>query len=226
MKKKIRVIVVDDESVVREGVVAILSLQSDLDVVGEAQDGILAVQLARKTKPDVILLDLVMPKQDGLATIPKLKEIMPDVRILVLTSFAESDRVYQAIKSGALGYLLKDATRAQLLQAVRDVANGQASIPPSIALKVIHEIDHPSDLLYTAEPLTPRELETLRLIARGLSNQEIAGILFVHERTVAKYVSSILEKLQLANRTQAALYAIHEGLTEPRDKNKKAGERT
>jgi two-component system, NarL family, response regulator LiaR len=223
--KKIRILVIDDESVVREGVVAILSLQSDLEVVGEAQDGLEAVTLARKTKPDVILLDMVMPKQDGLATIPKIKEILPESRILVLTSFAESDRVYQAIKSGALGYLLKDATRAQLLQAIRDVANGQASIPPSIALNVIHEIDHPSALLYTAEPLTPRELETLRLIARGLSNQEIATILVVHERTVAKYVSSILEKLQLANRTQAALYAIREGLTEPKEKKTKSVER-
>ena len=216
--KKIRILVVDDESVVREGVVAILSLQKDMDVVGEARDGIQAMQLAQKAKPDVMLLDLVMPKQDGLATIQKLKNILPDIRILVLTSFAESDRVYQAIKSGALGYLLKDATRTQLLQAIRDVANDQASIPPGIALKVIHEIDHPSQLLYTADPLTPRELETLRLIARGLSNQEIATALFVHQRTVAKYVSNILEKLQLANRTQAALYAVREGLTEPRDK--------
>ncbi len=216
--KKVRILVVDDESVVREGVVAILSLQPDLDVVGEAQDGIQAVQMARKTKPDVVLLDLVMPKQDGLATIPKLKEILPETRILVLTSFAESDRVYQAIKSGALGYLLKDATRVQLLQAIRDVAKGQASIQPSIALKVIYDIDHPSELLYTADPLTPRELETLRLIARGLSNQEIATELVVHQRTVAKYVSSILNKLQLANRTQAALYAIREGLAESKDK--------
>lgn len=216
--KKVRILVVDDESVVREGVVAILSLQTDLEVVGEAQDGIQAVQMAKKTKPDVVLLDLVMPKQDGLATIPKLKEILPETKILVLTSFAESDRVYQAIKSGALGFLLKDATRVQLLQAIRDVSKGQASIQPSIALKVIYEIDHPSELLYTADPLTPRELETLRLIARGLSNQEIAAELVVHQRTVAKYVSSILDKLQLANRTQAALYAIREGLAESKDK--------
>jgi len=214
--KKIRALVVDDESVVREGIATILSLQPDMEVVGEACDGIQATQLAQKTMPDVILLDLVMPKLDGLATIPKLKEILPDSRILVLTSFAESDRVYQAIKAGALGYLLKDATRVQLLQAIRDVANGQASIPPGIALKVIHEINHPSHLMYTADPLTPRELETLRLIAKGLSNQEIAEELFVHERTVAKYVSSVLEKLQLANRTQAALYAVREGLTQPR----------
>lgn len=212
--KKIRILVVDDESVVREGVVAILSYQSDLEVVGEAENGIEAVNLARKTKPDVILLDVVMPKQDGLTTIPKLKEAVPDTRILVLTSFAEADRVYQIIKAGAIGYLLKDATRIQLLQAIRDVAKGQASIHPSVALKVIHEIDHPSEILYTADPLTPRELDTLRLIARGLSNQEIAKTMVVHERTVAKYVSSILDKLHLANRTQAALYAIREGLTE------------
>ena len=165
--KKIRIIVVDDENVVREGFVAILRLQQDIDVVGEAIDGIQAVQLASKAKPDVVLLDLAMPKQDGLTTIPKLKEILPDGKILVLTSFAESDQVYQAIKSGALGFLLKDATRVQLLQAIRDVSNGQASIQPSIAMKVIQEIDHPSHLLYTADPLTPRELETLRLIARG-----------------------------------------------------------
>jgi NarL family two-component system response regulator LiaR len=115
-----------------------------------------------------------------------------------------------------LGFLLKDATRVQLLQGIRDVAKGLASIQPSIAMKVINEIDHPSELIYTANPLTPRELETLKLIARGLSNQEIATALFVHERTVAKYVSSILNKLHLANRTQAALYAINEGLAEPK----------
>jgi len=212
--KKIRILVVDDESVVREGVVAILSYQKDFEVVAEAENGIQAIELALKTKPDVILLDMVMPKQDGLATIPKLKEILPDARILVLTSFAEADRVYQTIKAGALGYLLKDSTRVQLMQAIRDVAKGQASIHPSVALKVIHEIDHPSELMYTSEPLTPRELDTLRLIARGQSNQEIATALTVHERTIAKYVSNILNKLHLANRTQAALYAVREGLTE------------
>lgn len=218
---KVRILVVDDENVVREGVATILSLQSDMEVVGEALDGLQAVQIARKTKPDIVLLDLVMPRQDGLATIPVLKEIAPDTKILVLTSFAESDRVYQAVKSGALGYLLKDATRDQLLQAVRDVSRGLTFMQPSIAMKMIQEIDHPSELLYTADPLTPREHETLRLIARGLSNQEIAQSLGISERSVAKYVSSILDKLHLANRTQAALYAIREGLTEPRDKNNK-----
>ena len=211
--KKTKILVVEDQSVVREGVVAILSLQDDMEVVGEAVDGLVAVEIARKTKPDVILLDMVMPRQDGLTTIPQLKELVPDARILVLTSFAESNRVYQAIKSGALGYMLKDTTRTQLLQAIRDVARGQASIQPSIAMKVIHEIDNPTEATGMTESLTRRELETLRLIARGLSNQEIAGVLVVHERTIAKYVSSILNKLHLANRTQAALYAINQGLT-------------
>jgi NarL family two-component system response regulator LiaR len=216
--KKTRILVVDDENVVREGIVAILRLQQDLQVVGEALDGIQAVELAAKAKPDVVLLDLQMPRQDGLATIPKLVQLLPECRILVLTSFTENDRVYEAIKSGALGYLLKDSTRTQLLQAIRDVAKGQASIQPSIAVKVIQDIKHPAHAQYTADPLTPRELDTLRLIARGMSNQEIANELHVHQRTVAKYVSSILAKLHLASRTQAALFAVREGLTEPRAK--------
>lgn len=214
---KIRVLVVDDQAVVRDGVVAILSFYTDIEVVGEAEDGAKALTLAQQTQPDVILLDLVMPRLDGLETIPKIKELAPEARILVLTSFAEGERVYQAIKAGALGYLLKDATREQLVQAIRDVAQGQASLHPSIALKVIQEINQPEKLLYTADPLTPRELETLRLIARGLTNQEIAMELNVHERTIAKKVSSILAKLHLANRTQAALYALRKGLDEPPD---------
>lgn len=214
--KATRILVVDDENIVRDGFVAILSFQTDIKVVGEANDGIKAVELARQTKPDVILLDLKMPNQNGLETIPKIKAISPDSKILVLTGFDESDLAYQSIKAGALGFLLKDATRAQLLQAIRDVANGRASIPPSIAMKVINELDHPAEPIYTANPLTPREVEVLKLIARGLSNQEIAQALFVHERTVAKYVSSILNKLHLANRTQVALYAIDKGLAEPK----------
>jgi len=210
--KKIRILVVEDQTVVREGIVAILSFQPDLEVVGEAQDGIQAVEIAQKTKPDVILLDMVMPRQDGLTTIPQLKTVVPTARILVLTSFAESNRVYQAIKAGALGYMLKDTTRTQLLQSIRDVALGQASIHPSIAMKVIHEFDQQSEESYSTETLTRRELEALRLIARGLSNQEIANALVVNERTIAKYVSNILNKLHVANRTQAALYAVREGL--------------
>jgi len=210
----IRLIVCDDQTVVREGLVAILAYYSDIEVIGQAEDGVQAVKLAKELQPDVILLDMVMPNMDGLATIPRLKECAPTARILVVTGYAENDRVYQAIKAGALGYILKDATREQLVMAIRDVAQGRASLQPSIAVKLIQEINHPSESKYTADPLTRRELETLRLIARGLSNQEIAAELVVHERTIAKYVSSILDKLQLANRTQAALYALREGISD------------
>ena len=216
--KQISILVVEDQAVVRDGIVAILALQPDVIVVGQAEDGLQAVELVKETQPDVILLDLVMPRQDGITTIPKILEVKPDARILVLTSFADSERVFMAIKAGAIGYLLKDDTREQLMQAIHDVSKGQASLHPSIAMKVIHEINHPAELMYTADPLTPRELETLRLIARGLSNIEIAAELYVHERTIAKYVSRILEKLHLANRTQAALYALDKGLTIPKKK--------
>lgn len=212
--KKIRVLLVEDQAVVREGLAAILSYVSDIEVVGQAKDGIEAVEMLTDTHPDVILLDLVMPRQDGLATIPIIKEKLPGAHILVLTSFADNERVYQAIKFGAQGYMLKDATHTQLIQGIRDVALGQATLYPSIAMRVIRELNNPTELMYTTEPLTPRELETLRLISSGLSNQEIGQKLFVQESTVAKYVSNILDKLHLANRTQAALYAVRKGITE------------
>jgi len=212
--KKIRVLLVEDQAVVREGLAAILSYVSDIEVVGQAKDGIEAVEMLKETHPDVILLDLVMPRQDGLTTIPLIKEKLPEAHILVLTSFADNERVYQAIKFGAQGYMLKDATHTQLIQGIRDVAQGQATLYPSIAMRVIRELNNPTELMYTTEPLTPRELETLRLISSGLSNQEIGQKLFVQESTVAKYVSNILDKLHLANRTQAALYAVRKGITE------------
>ena len=213
--KKIRVLLVEDEAIVREGIAAILGYQEEIEITGQAKDGIEAVELAVKTKPDVILLDLQMPRQDGLTTIPMLKEKLPSTHILVLTSFADSDRVYQAIKCGAVGYMLKDATPTQLMQGIRDVAEGQATLYPSIAMRVIRELNDPGELMLSTEPLTPRELETLRLISSGMSNQEIGDKLFVQERTVAKYVSNILDKLHLANRTQAALYAVRKGITPP-----------
>jgi two-component system, NarL family, response regulator LiaR len=212
--KKIRLLIVDDQTIVREGLAAILANYSDVEVIGKAGDGIQAMDVIKKEKPDVVLLDMKMPNQDGLATIPKIKEFAPNTNILVVTGFPENDLVYQAIKAGALGYILKDATRDQLMQAIRDVNDGRASLQPSIAVKLIQEINHPTELKYTADPLTRRELETIRLIARGKSNQEIAEDLVVNERTIAKYVSSILDKLQLANRTQAALYALREGITD------------
>ena len=212
--KEIRVLVVDDQTVVREGLVSILSFQSDIKIVGQAQDGVEAVAIAKQDKPDVILLDLVMPKRDGLDSISHLREVAPAAKILILTGYADAERVFRAIKAGAIGYMLKDSTWEQLLQAIRDVAKGISYIDSSIAIKVIQEINtdpSPTQINHSLV-LTDRELQTLRLIARGLSNQEIAATLYVHERTIAKYVSNILAKLQLANRTQAALFAIREGL--------------
>lgn len=212
--KEIRVLVVDDQTVVREGLVSILSFQSDIKIIGQAQNGQEAIEIAKQDKPDVILLDLVMPKLDGLESISRLREVAPAAKILILTGYADAERVFHAIKAGAIGYMLKDSTWEQLLQAIRDVSKGQSYIDSSIAIKVIQELHTepaPTQINHSLT-LTEREHQTLRLIAKGLSNQEIAEKLFVHERTVAKYVSNILSKLQLANRTQAALYAIREGL--------------
>ncbi len=209
---KIRILVVDDQTLIRDGLVAILSLQSDFEIVGEAEDGIDAVQIARNTKPDVILLDMSMKRQDGLATIPQLRESVPNSRILILSSFAEHTSVYQAIKLGAVGYMLKDTARIELLQAIRKAAKNEPTMHPSIAVKVINEFNSRKDEEINYGQLTRREMETLKLIALGCSNQEIAMKLVVHERTIAKYVSSVLNKLHLTNRTQAALYAIRQGL--------------
>ena len=211
---KIRVVIVDDQTVIRDGLVAILSFYPDIEVVGQGEDGIQAVSLCKEFKPDVILLDLVMPRQDGLSTIPMIFKVSPATRILVVTSFAEDERVFPAIKAGALGYMLKDFKRDQLVQAIRDVANGQASLHPSIALKVIQEFNNPEEASLKEDALTSRELDTLRLIARGMSNQEIAEEMVIQERTVAKYVSSILDKIHVENRTKAALYALREGISE------------
>jgi two-component system, NarL family, response regulator LiaR len=214
--KKIRIILVDDHTVVREGLALILSKQPDIEIVGQADDGVDAVELVKKIKPDVVLLDMQMPRQDGIETIPILKEMNPDIHILILTSHAENERVYKAIQLGAEGYLLKDATLDQLSDGIRAVAAGQASLFPSMALRIIRDIQTPKEIPYTSDPLTPRELDVLRLIAHGLSNQEIAKKIYVQERSVAKHVSGILSKLHLANRTQAALYAVKEGITPPK----------
>ena len=208
----IRIVIADDHAVVREGLRTLISTKPGMEVVGEAADGIEAVSRVNELEPDVILLDMVMPRMDGLQAINEIKQADPNARILVLTSFDDDERVFSAIKSGALGYLLKDSSPQQLLQAIRDVYHGRSSLHPAIALKVIRELNQPSDLPPTEEPLTAREMETLRLIAQGLTNQEIAGKLSISERTVGKHVSNILDKLHLANRTQVALYALRRGL--------------
>lgn len=213
MTEPIRVLIADDHAVVREGLRALISSEPGMEVVGEAVDGVEAVSKVRSLQPDVILLDLMMPRKNGIEAIDEIKQENPEARILVLTSFAEDDKVFPAIKSGALGYLLKDSSPQELLQAIRDTHEGESSLHPTIARKLIREINRPSDLPPAEEPLTEREVEVLKLVAQGLSNQEIAEILTIGERTVRTHVSHILDKLHLANRTQAALYAVREGLT-------------
>ncbi|MGC9466987.1 MAG: response regulator [Anaerolineae bacterium] len=212
MEDDIRVLIVDDHAIVREGLRWLLRTEPGIELVGEAADGVEAVSKARDLEPDVILMDLVMPRKDGIQAIIEIREHQSDARILVLTSFAEDDKVFPAIKAGAQGYLLKDTSPQALLTAIRDVHAGLPSMHPVVARKLIQELQRPPDLPPTEEPLTVREVEVLRLVARGLSNEEIAERLVVSERTARTHVSNILRKLHLANRTQAALYAIREGL--------------
>jgi two-component system, NarL family, response regulator LiaR len=211
--KRIRILIADDHTVVRGGLIALLEDEAEIEVVGEAADGVEAMLKTRALKPDVILMDLMMPRKTGIEAIEEIKLENPDARILVLTSYSDDDKVFAAIKAGALGYLLKETSTQDLLQAIRDVYSGESSLHPAIARKLIRELNRPTTLPPSDEPLTDREAEVLVLVARGLSNQDIADKLIISERTVRTHVSNILGKLHLANRTQAALYALKEGLT-------------
>ncbi len=210
----IRILIADDHAVVREGLRSFIQIKPDLEVVGEAADGIEVVEKARHLQPDVILLDIVMPRQDGIQAIEQLQQEGSQARILVITSFAEDDLIFPAIKAGALGYLLKDSTPQELIHAIHTVNSGESTLHPTVARKLIEELNRKPELPLTEEPLTERELEVLRLLARGYSNREIAGQLHLSERTVGKYTSNILDKLHLANRTQAALYALRKGIAD------------
>lgn len=214
MSESIRILIADDHAVVREGLRAVIAAEPGMELVGEAKDGIEAVLKARSLQPDVILLDLVMPGQDGVEAIGQIMGENPDARILVVTGFGDDEKLFAAIKAGALGYLLKDASPQILLQAISDVNRGESSLHPAVARKLIQELNRSSRLSPAEEPLTEREVEVLSLVARGLFNQEIAEKLVIGERTVRNHVSNILGKLHLANRTQAALYALREGLAE------------
>jgi NarL family two-component system response regulator LiaR len=208
----IRVLIVDDHEIVRKGIRALLATKRDIQVIGEAKDGAEAVNQAQTLHPDVILMDLMMPKMDGIQATREITSSQPEARILVLTSFAADDQVFPAIKAGALGYLLKDSGPQDLIQAIRRVFRGEPSLDPSVARKVLTELSNPPHKPLTPEPLTGRELEILRLVAQGKSNKEIAGHLVIAEETVHTHVSNILNKLHLASRTQAALYALKEGI--------------
>ena len=213
MNEKITVLLVDDHKVVRQGVRAFLQAQADIEVVAEADSGETAVTLAAEHAPDVVLMDLVMPGTDGIEATRQIKAAQPQMKILVLTSFATDDKVFPAIKAGALGYLIKDTGPDELLNAIRQVHRGEASLHPTIAQKLLAEVAQPEKRPSPTivDPLTEREMDVLKLLARGLSNQEIAEMLVIGVTTVYSHVSNILGKLHLATRTQAALYALREG---------------
>lgn len=210
--RPVRVFIADDHAIVRKGIQAVLELTADIEVVGEAENGREAVAGAVQLKPDVILMDLVMPEMDGIEAIRLITAQQPQARILVLTTFAGEDKILPAIKAGALGYHLKDARPEELAQAIRQVYHGASSLHPVVARKVLKELSRPSERPLTPDPLTQREMQVLRLLAQGLENWEIAERLVITEGTVRTHVSSITGKLRVASRTQAALYALREGI--------------
>jgi NarL family two-component system response regulator LiaR len=224
---KVKVLIVDDHAVVRQGLRTFLELHSDvssddpsalpIEVVGEAANGIEAVRLARSLRPDVVLLDLVMPEMDGIEATPKIVETSPRSRVIILTSFGEEDKVFPAIRAGAHGYLLKDITPDDLVQAVRAAHLGEVQLHPDVARKLMSAVaakeeSPPSQPAAPFGALTDRELEVLRLVASGFNNREIAEKLVISDKTVKTHVSSILGKLHLEDRTQAAIYALRHGL--------------
>ena len=229
MKKSIRVLLVDDHAIVRDGIRSLLKTQPDIEVVGEADNGQAAVSTAESLHPDVVLMDLVMPGMDGIEAIRRIVNDRPESRILVLTSFSAEDQVFPAIKAGAMGYLLKDCDSEELVRAIHQVHLGEPSLHPKIARMLLREVTAPRGegiaappprpgrpavvARPTVDPLTERELEVLKLVAQGKSNREIADELVVSKEAVRTHVSNILSKLHLASRTQATLFALREGLT-------------
>jgi two-component system, NarL family, response regulator LiaR len=203
----IRVLIADDHAVVRRGLRSFLELQEDLEVVGEAADGQEALEAVERLEPDVVLIDLVMPRVDGIEAIRGLRERVPAARAIVLSSFIDDEKLFPAVRAGAAGYLLKDVQPQELVEAIRTVHAGGALLHPKVASRLLEEI--------ATDPLTPREREVLSLIGRGMANKVIARELSLSEKTVKAHVSSILAKLGVTDRTQAALYAVRAGLVAP-----------
>ncbi len=211
--KRIKVMLVDDHAIVRQGLRTYLELVDDFEIIGEASNGIIAVERAAALQPDVILMDLVMPDMDGISATKLLKEKGSKARIIVLTSFAEDSKVIPAIQAGATSFLLKDVTPGDLCDAVRAAYNGEARLHPSVARKLMDQV-MPQPVSHSHErkvTITVREMEVLRLIAAGMSNKQIASNLVISEKTVKTHVSALLSKLDLADRTQLAIYAVKQG---------------
>jgi DNA-binding NarL/FixJ family response regulator len=204
----IRILLVDDHSVVRQGLKMFLALDPDLEVVGEAGNGAEALQLARELKPDVVLMDLLMPVMDGITATAAIHQALPDTEVIALTSVLEDASVTGAVRAGAIGYLLKDTQADELVRAIRAAAAGQVQLSPQALARLMREVRAPE----SPEKLTGRETDVLRLLAQGLSNKEIARDLSIGEKTVKTHVSNILSKLGVSSRTQAALYAVQIGL--------------
>ncbi len=214
---RIRVLLVDDHSVVRMGLKSFFDMLDDIEVVGEASDGSEGVAMARRLKPDVVLMDLLMPNMDGVTAIGRIKAEMPETEIVTMTSFIEEEKVTAALEAGASGYVLKDAEADEVAAAIRAAFAGEVHLDPAVARLLAQRMrtrkDPAQDLV---EPLTEREKDVLRLLGQGKSNKEIGAELFITERTARTYVSNILGKLGLASRTQAALWAVENKLTEPK----------
>jgi NarL family two-component system response regulator LiaR len=213
MDESIRVLVVDDHAVVREGLRTFLELQDGIEVAGEAADGEEAIELAERLRPDVVLMDLVMPALDGLGAMRALRDRVPNARVIVLTSFADDDKLLPALRAGAAGYLLKNAQPQELARAVRAAHAGEALLDPLVAARLVETLGGEQEPL---DRLTPREREVLELIGRGLPNKLIARELDVSEKTVKTHVGHVLAKLGVSDRTQAALVAVRAGLVDRR----------
>lgn len=207
----IRILLADDHSVVRQGLRMFLSLDPELEIVGEAADGAEALSLARTLKPDVVLMDLLMPTMDGIAAITAIRRELPETEVIALTSVLEDASVVGAVRAGAIGYLLKDTEAEELRRAIKAAAAGQVQLSPKAAARLLREIRAPQ----SPQTLTERETEVLKALAQGQSNKEIAHHLIISEQTVKTHVTHILDKLQVPSRTQAALYAIRIGLVSP-----------
>jgi len=213
MNNIIRVLIVDDHAILREGLRAVIELEEDIQVVGEAVDGVEAVNKAKELTPDVIIMDLLMPRKNGIEATREILEQNPNAHILVLTSFSEIDKILPTVKSGALGYIVKNSNPLELLKGIREVASGAVVMQPEIARQLFLGLSNIQEVNASdVNPLSTREVEILKLVAQGLSNDEIAEQLVISSRTVGVHVTHILEKLNLTNRTQAALHALRTGL--------------